>query len=294
MIDLRPVISDHDLVVWAALKSAVVPNEPVTAEQLRAQPEPERYLLLAALDGELAGCGIADRSSFGGRAFIAVRVLPEYRRRGVATTLMGALAEYARSLGLSGVNAFVYADESHSIAFAESLGLVDVDYQLEQVRTIGEEAPPSVPDGFELVSLETRREELLDAAWPVALEGYEDLPIPGGVTYKKETWLRDEATRPSGSFAAFEGGEVVGYAGLVEHASGDAVAEHGLTVVRRDRRGRGLGSVLKRAQLHWAATHGVTELVTWTQRGNEAMQALNRSLGYVDKSKVITYQGPLP
>ena len=26
----------------------------------------------------------------------------------------------------------------------------------------------------------------------------------------------------------------------------------------------------------------------------EAMQALNRSLGYFDKSKVITYQGPLP
>jgi hypothetical protein len=24
------------------------------------------------------------------------------------------------------------------------------------------------------------------------------------------------------------------------------------------------------------------------------MQALNRSLGYVDKSKVITFQGPLP
>jgi mycothiol synthase len=294
VIDLRPVISDHDLVVWAALKSAVVPNEPVTAEQLRAQPEPERYLLLAALDGELAGCGIADRSSFGGRAFIAVRVLPEYRRRGVATALMSALAGYARTLGLSGVNAFVYADEPHSIAFAESLGLADVDYQLEQVRTIGEEEPPAVPDGIELVSLETRREELLDAAWPVALEGYEDLPIPGGVTYKKETWLRDEATRPGGSFAAFEGGELVGYAGLVEHASGDAVAEHGLTVVRRDRRGRGLGSVLKRAQLHWAATHGVTELLTWTQRGNEAMQALNRSLGYVDKSKVITYQGPLP
>jgi hypothetical protein len=47
-------------------------------------------------------------------------------------------------------------------------------------------------------------------------------------------------------------------------------------------------------QLHWASRSGVVELVTWTQRGNEAMQALNRSLGYVDKSKVITYQGPLP
>lgn len=294
MIDLRPVLSDDDLVAWAELKSAVVPNEPVTAEQLRTSHEPDRFMLLAALNGELAGCGIADRSSFGGRAFIAVRVLPRYRRRGVATALMGTLSDYARSLDLAGVNAFVYADEPHSVAFAESLGLADVDYQLEQVRTIGDEPPPGVPDRIKLVSLETRREELLDAVWPVALEGYEDLPIPGGVTYKKETWLREEATRPGGSFAAFEADEPVGYAGLVEHANGDTVAEHGLTVVRRDRRGQGLGSVLKRAQLHWASRSGVAELVTWTQRGNEAMQALNRSLGYEDKSKVITYQGPLP
>jgi GNAT superfamily N-acetyltransferase len=81
---------------------------------------------------------------------------------------------------------------------------------------------------------------------------------------------------------------------LSTHANGNATAEHGLTAVRRDRRGHGIGRALKRTQLHWAAENGVVELVTWTQRGNEAMQALNRSLGYVDKSKVITFQGPLP
>ena len=50
---------------------------------------------------------------------------------------------------------------------------------------------------------------------------------------------------------------------------------------------------MKQTQLHWAAQNGVLELVTWTQNGNDAMQALNRSLGYVDASKVITFQGPL-
>lgn len=293
MISVRAVETDADLEAWAELKSTVVPNEPVTAEQLRASVEPERKLVLAELGGQLAGCGIADRSSFGGRAFIAVRVLEQYRRRGVGSALMSELAEYARSLGLTGVNAFVYAEEPHSIAFAEALGLADVDYQLEQVRVIGDEQVPTIPPTIELVSLDGRREELLDAAWPVALAGYEDLPIPGGVTYKKETWLREEGTRPDGSFVAFENGEPIGYAGLNEHANGDATAEHGLTVVRRDRRGRGLGRLLKQVQLHWASQNGVVELVTWTQRGNEAMQALNRSLGYVDTSKVITYQGPL-
>ena len=294
MIELRTVESEGDLVAWAELKSAVVPNEPVTADQLRAAVEPERVLLLADLHGELAGCGIADRSSFGGRAFIAVRVLPQHRRREVGSALVRALVDHARSLGLSGVNAFVYADEPHSIAFAESLGLAEVDYQLQQVRLIGAEPVPEPLPGIEIRSLDTRREELLAAVWSVALEGYEDLPIPGGVTYKKETWLRDEATRPDGSFVALEGGEPVGYTGMVEHANGAAIAEHGLTVVRRDRRGRGIARVLKQTQLHWASHAGVAELVTWTQRGNEAMQALNRGLGYTDQSKVITYQGPLP
>ena len=67
MIELR-VVEDAQLGLWADLKTRVVPNEPVTEEQLRAADEPDRLLLLAELDGALAGCGIADRSNFGGRA----------------------------------------------------------------------------------------------------------------------------------------------------------------------------------------------------------------------------------
>jgi mycothiol synthase len=294
MTALRSAESSVDLETWAGLKSTVVPNEPVTAEQLVASDEEGRLLLLAECGGIAVGCGIAAPSHFGGRAFVAARVLAEHRRQGIGTELLRALTEHARALGREGVNAFVYADEPHSIAFAEHFGLVEVDYQLEQVRTIGNERPPELPAGLELVAVAGRRDELLSAAWPVALEAYEDLPLPGEVTYELEEWLREEATRPAGSFVAYENGELVGWAGLNVHANGDATAEHGLTAVRRDRRGHGIGRTLKRAQLHWAARNGVRELVTWTQKGNEAMQALNRSLGYVDTSKVITFQGPLP
>jgi mycothiol synthase len=293
MIELRTVEGDADVAAWAELKSTVVPNEPVTAEQIRSNDEPGRLLLLAEFGGALAGCGIAAPSHFGGRAFLAVRVLPEHRRRGVGTALAHALADHARTLDRDGVNAFVYADEPHSIAFVEHFGLAEADYQLEQVRRVADEPPPVVPAGIDLVSLDGRRDELLNAVWSVALEGYADMPLPGEVVYVLEEWLREEATRPDGSFAALAGGVPVGYAGLTEHANGSATAEHGLTVVRRDHRGRGIARALKQAQLHWAFQNGVVELVTWTQRGNEAMQSLNRSLGYVDKSKVITYQGPL-
>jgi mycothiol synthase len=290
---IRAVESDADLDAWVAVKNAVVPNEPVTAEQVRNSGEEGRILLLAEEDGVVRGCAIAAPSAFGGRAFIAVRVLPEFRRRGLGRSLFEVCAAHARSLGRSGVNGFVYADEPHSIAFAESLGLRDVDYQLEQVRAIGDERP--VDAGVALRALGEDREAMLERVWDeVAVEAYEDMPLPGVVTYKRDTFLREEATRPDGSFVALEGAAIVGYAGLMQHANGDAVAEHGLTAVRRDRRRRGIARALKRAQLHWAAQNGVAELVTWTQRGNEGMQALNHSLGYVDASKVITFQGPLP
>ncbi|NUR74746.1 MAG: GNAT family N-acetyltransferase, partial [Thermoleophilia bacterium] len=214
MIELRAAASTGDLEAWAELKSAVVPNEPATAAQLAETATDDRLLLLAHLDGVLAGCGVCSLSNFGGRAFLAARVLPHLRRRGVGTALVRALADHGRALGRDGVNAFVYADDRGSLAFAERFGLVETDYQLEQTRVVGTEAEPAVPPGLRLETFDGRREELLRQVWPVALEGYADLPLPGEVNYRLELWLREEATRPDGSFVAFEGDEPVGYAGL--------------------------------------------------------------------------------
>ncbi len=296
MIELRVADSAADLEKWAAIKSTVVPNEPVTRDQLERTAEPDRLLLLASLDGVDAGSGICSLSNVDGRAFCAARVLPPFRRRGVGVTLVRALADHGRGLGREGVNAFVDASDEGAIAFARGFGLAEADYQLEQLRPVATtESAPVTPAGVDLLPLAGRREELLTAAWDaVARAGYEDMPLPGPITYRFETWLREEATRPEGSFVAIEGGRIVGYAGLLEHANGSAMAEHGLTTVRRDRRRLGIGRALKQAQLHWAARAGVLELVTWTQKGNEGMQALNRSLGYRDVSKVLTMQGPLP
>ena len=71
------------------------------------------------------------------------------------------------------------------------------------------------------------------------------------------------------------------------------MAEHDLTVVRRDYRGHGIAYALKRAQLAWASRAGVRQLVTWTLKGNEPMQTLNRRLGYVDHARALIYTAPL-
>ncbi len=293
MIELRVAESDQDLEAWASVKSAVVPNQPVTAEQLRASYEEGRLLLLAEAEGEPVGCGIAAPSHFNGLAFVAARVLPGHRRRGTGTAIAAALIDHARALGRDGLSAFVDAAEPASVAFVEGYGLSEVDHELEQRRVLGNEPPATVPDGLELVAVGDRRDEMLRAVWPIAQQGYADMPLPGVISYALDEWLREEATIADGSFVAVERGEPVGYAGLLTHAE-IGCAHHGLTVVRRDRRRRGIATTLKRAQLNWAAQSGLSELITWTQRGNEAMQALNRRLGYADTSRSITFQGSLP
>lgn len=183
------------------------------------------------------------------------------------------------------------AYDERSIAFARAAGLAEVDYQLEQSRSIGVEPPPPTVPGIDIVPV---TEALVQAAYhAVGRQGYEDMPLVRDAEMSLEEWLRIEATRPEGTFVALDGEEIVGYAGMWEHANGSATGEHGLTTVRRDHRRRGIATALKRTQLSWAVVGGVHELVTWTQRGNEAMQALNRKLGYVDRTRKLTFHGTL-
>jgi GNAT superfamily N-acetyltransferase len=68
-------------------------------------------------------------------------------------------------------------------------------------------------------------------------------------------------------------------------------AEHGLTVVRPDWRGRGVATALKRRQIAYAAAHGIERLMTWTQRRNGDMQRLNAALGYRTESETLNLRG---
>jgi len=292
MIAVRPAITDADLEKWIRVRRAVLPNESAgTVEQLRVRTKPENMLLVAELDGELAGSGLAGLSDAPGRAFVAPRVLPKARRRGVGRELLRRLAEHVATLGVRRVGAHV--GDQGSQAFAERFGFEEIDRQVEQVRVLGDEPePPRLPDGIEAVTI-AERPELLEAAYPLALEGWADFATVEPVTISREDWLRDEATLPAGSFVALAGGKIVGYSGLSRHDN-EGVAEDGLTVVRREWRRRGLGRALKEREIAWAAANGYRQIVTWTQTGNEGMRTANERLGYVYREVTITMVAELP
>ncbi len=73
-VEVRAVESDADVEAWLHVRRVVLPNESAgTVEQQRARMKPEQLLLLADLDGGLAGSGIGGLSDAPGRAFVAPR-----------------------------------------------------------------------------------------------------------------------------------------------------------------------------------------------------------------------------
>ncbi len=296
MIRIRRAESDADLRAWIDVRRKLLPNESAgTVGELRARATPARLLLVAELDGALAGSGLADRSALAGRASVAPRVLPEARRRGVGTALLGDLATHALRLGVGEAVALVDGYDEPSIAFARRFGFIEVDRQVEQVRVLGDEPdPPPPPAGVELVAIGDRPELLRASvrARPAGVRGHGHRP--GGERLARRVAPRrgDSAARIV-SRALAGGGEVVGYSGLCRHDS-PGVAEDGLTVVRRDWRGRGVATALKRRELAWAAVNGVREVVTWTQQGNEGMRRVNESLGFTTRDLTLTMAASLP
>jgi mycothiol synthase len=291
-IEVRRAESDADLEAFISIRRELLPNESGgTVELMRADlaANPDRRFYVAALDGEVVGSGLVSLSDLGDRFSVKVRVLPRARRRGIGTALLRELVAHAR-----GDKIATHVEEEGSRPFAERFGFRETDRQVEQVKRLGyEPAPAPLSDGIEVVTV-AERPALLREAYALASEGYSDMALERPAAISLDTWLREnEAILAGGSFVALERGDIVGYAGLVSHDN-PGVAEDGLTVVRRDWRRRGLAMTLKRLELAWAAANGFREVVTWTQRGNESMRALNERLGYEYRDVTITMVAPLP
>jgi GNAT superfamily N-acetyltransferase len=288
---IRPAETDADLEAWRRVRLAVLPDERASSvEDMRAMASDETLYLLAAVDGRVAGSGLSDRSSFD-YAGLHPRVLPSMRRRGIGTALLKALAEHAMGKGFTEAGSMV--DDAGSLAFAERFGFVEVDRQVEQLRSIGEEPAPTIPDGIRVVTVAERPERWAKAYDAFAATAIGDMATYRPIVVSREQWERDWISWPEATFLALDGDEIVGCAGLEYDADRPDRAEHAFTAVTRHWRRRGLATALKRLTLHFAATHGVREVYTWTQPGN-AIRGLNERLGYRDGSESITVRGPLP
>jgi len=157
-MEMSVCVTDDDYEAWRAVRLVVEPGtRTLSVEEMRVLDSSDRLLLLALEDGEVVGSGLADRSDTAEAGFVAPRVLPEHRRRGVGSALLQVLADHCSGLGVPKLSASV--DDEGSLAFAEHFGFVEVDREVEQVRTVADEPAPSTPPaGLEVIELSQRPE----------------------------------------------------------------------------------------------------------------------------------------
>jgi GNAT superfamily N-acetyltransferase len=291
-MELSVCVTDDDYEAWRDVRIAVVPGERCdTVDELRARATPDRLMLLARVDGVVVGSGVASRSETAGGGFAAPRVLPGHRRQGIGSALLRALAEHVTALGLPKLRGMT--EDPGSLAFATHFGFIERDRQIEQVRAIGDEQPPSAqPNGVHVITLDEQ-----PALWAASYDRFGKQVLADFATYEPldvsaDQWNSSWAGDPM--FLALSDGEVIGCAGLHRDTDRPERAENALTAVRRDWRGRGVASHLKRRTLQWAAAHGVSEVYTWTQARNTSMLRLNEHLGYVVGTTSVSVERHLP
>ncbi|HEV7713073.1 MAG TPA: GNAT family N-acetyltransferase [Asanoa sp.] len=287
MLTVRRAAGDDDFAAVRQVRMTVVPYEraPSVAE-MRAALTRDSLVLLVEQDGDVVGSAVADHSSIRGAATVTPRVLPAFRRQGIGSRLMPHLLAHAASLGVDQV--LGHADDDGSKKFAERHGFTEVDRQVEQVRTIGVEPVPQPRADIDIVTV-AERPEIWDVAYErLALQAFEDMaliaPMHAPIDEWRVSWIGD----PAAMFVAVAGGAPVALAGLIGDDDNPHRAENALTVVDRDWRGRGVAAHLKRLTLAHAANVGITEVYTWTQKGNADMRRLNEHLGYTTRLQSFT------
>ncbi|WP_328997331.1 GNAT family N-acetyltransferase [Kribbella sp. NBC_00709] len=290
---IRTAITDADYEAWRGVRIAVMPYErcPSVAE-LRDLDRPGRLLVLAELDGRVVGSGLADRSRDGERATLTARVHPDFRRRGVGTDLLRMLADHAVAQGYETAGASV--DDEESRLFAARFGFVESNREVEQLRQIGDEPRPATPTEYQIVSVAERPELWAAAYHQVAVPTLPDMDHPVALKVSAADWEKEWISDPAAMFVAVAGDEAIGVAGLILDPDRPDRAEVAYTAVRREWRGKSVAATLKRTSMAWAADNGITEIYTWTQRGNDAMRRLNEHLGFTYGIVSITMRAPLP
>jgi len=281
-LEIRRAELDSDFAGYAEVWNAITPSEPITADETRRRlaAQPWRLYVVAEQDGRIVGCGFAGRSDSAGRAFFAVRVLSEWRRRGIGTAVYEVCRPHAVELKATAISGRIAEDDLESLQWVANRGFVEVGRDVELIRELGDEAPPAALDGIEIKEVAAADH---DAVYAVALECWPDMATPEPMPAPPyDDWAQEELRGPV-VFGAFDNDRLVGYAALVTRPAAPEVLEHGFTAVVRSHRGRGIATALKRTQLTWSAEHGYRELVTYTQEGNEAMRAINEKLGYRDR-----------
>lgn len=300
----------RDYPALCALLHRVLPHQLSSVEKLRAADAqvPEHMLsrrVIAERDGQLVGYTWFghDREAFVERApAFNLKVLPDHRGQGIGRALYQRMLDGVAHLDPVSLEGYAFEHHTDGVAFLERRGFSErmrfVDLELTvadfdfaawdrecalPIRSMAEF--PGAAEEAALRKVHALFEAVLPDVpntqeWTLRFEDVvSDARRPD---YIPECWLAAEA--PDGSFVATSS---------LWRTADPEVAWIGLTGVRREWRRRGLATALKVAAARWARDHGVRVIRTDNESANVEMLALNRRMGFAEKTVEIAFRKDL-
>ena len=317
---IRPYVeADYD--AESRVRSLLRPDQVRSAEEIRAWDRqlagPGMLNLRLAAEDRRSGTAIGFGALFHfpwayhpDRYWITVAVAPDHQHRGVGRELYGALEVRGRERRAECFYASVRADEARSLRFFSQAGFQEMRriwnsrLDLGNVRLAartgsstewsraGVEFTTLAEEGPDKADVQQR---LYDLASEVGL----DIPTVGRPTRLSfaqfnQLWFGSPGFLTEGTFLATSGARYVAVSSLSRLSGEPDALRIEFTGVRREFRGQGLASELKRRTVDYAQRHHIRFLRASNDSQNVGIWRINERLGfqveqvYVDGRKDLT------
>ena len=296
--------TDRDYDASVAILNAIWPDEPTSVEGMRYSNRTRsgRHFfqrLMAELGGKIVATAIYREPEWAnepGMYGVQIRVLPEYQRRGIGTTIYDHIVERLNELERKPLSLVSDSreDQPHATKFLTDRGFEQKQrQQVSRLDVASFDAAPfaGLVARFEESDITVKTFEEYEAEDPDArrkahekyVEFFEDVPIfvdRMEFTYDVfERELNAPNRLPGAILLAFDGDEIVAATSLWKRLADPGSLGTGLTAVARTHRRRGIAAALKVRSIEFARDIG-TRVIQTDNEENNPMYDLNVRLGF--------------
>ena len=241
---------------------------------------------------------------------VGLRVAPEWRRRGIARSLLERLAEHARASAATRLVSAVRGDEPEGARFAEAMGFrayherIDAYIDVDSFDASAFEDPDEIAarSGINLASyadmvrergaqLEAFQRELLPVIWAMARDVPSPTPMPEQpppFDTARRMFFEGPGQDPASTIIALRDGHPVGMTATAVKENGTAYTN--FTGVTRAERGKGIALAMKLRALRNLRERGIKLFGTTNDEQNAAMRGINQKLGYKPEPPTTMYE----
>ena len=300
MTQIRPA-NENDFEAIAAVLEVCWPNQTRDVEEMRQdatglEPHLRPIFWLAEIEGKAIGIAevYRDLGSYDPERWsVEVSVLPDHRRGGLGSALYEATLDHLQGHTVSSITCRVHEADEVAVRFAQQRRYVETKRDfLSELSLAAAEFDPIEIEGISILSAE----QIDSESFRIGLHGlFEEIrrdvprttpPTPLSLEFFLANILDHHLYSMPGTHIALDGMELVGFTGSYR-AMEPGVIDQWLTGVRRPWRGKGIAKALKVAGIRWARGAGFHTIRTDNDSRNDAMLAINTSLGFERKAGLI-------